>query len=42
METLGKKIEIARKLQTALKLRISQRRLDLSQVAQYLQSGDTK
>jgi hypothetical protein len=33
METLGKKLDIDRKLQMALKLRISQRRLDLSQVA---------
>ena len=37
-----KKIEIARKLQTALKLHISQKSSDLSQVAQYLQSGATE
>jgi hypothetical protein len=40
METVGNEnSEIARELHTALKLRISEMRTNLSQVLQYLQSG---
>ena len=40
METLGNEnSEMAREVQTALELRISQRFKNLSQVLQYLQSG---